>query len=172
MGDEDPCRGAGDGSLEVLGEPAAPTEPGEGALDDPASGKDDEAARVVCALDHLDGPRPVLAQGVLQLRAAVSAVGKHVPQPGIALTDGFQHLDRAVPVLDVGTVNDQADHQPERVGDDVALAAFDLLAGVVSANSAALHGLDALAVDHARRRARFAALQFAGSHNQMLVDAA
>lgn len=29
-----------------------------------------------------------------------------------------------VPILDVGTVHDKADQQAERIGDDVALAAF------------------------------------------------
>ena len=37
MGDVDPCDGAGDGRLEVLGEAPASAEPGEGAFDDPAT---------------------------------------------------------------------------------------------------------------------------------------
>ena len=53
----------------------------------------------------------------------------------------------------------QADHQPERVGDDMPLAALDPLAGIKAANPSALGGFYALAVDDARRRARLASLQ-------------
>ena len=53
----------GDGSgvaLEVAGQAAVAADPGEGALDDPALGQDDEAM-CIAALDDLQGPRPVLA---------------------------------------------------------------------------------------------------------------
>lgn len=41
-----------------------------------------------------------------------------------------------VAVLDGGTVDDAADHQPERVGDDVALAPLHLLARVIVPDAA------------------------------------
>jgi hypothetical protein len=37
MGDKDPGHSADQGRLKVFGEPSAPTEPGESALDDPAA---------------------------------------------------------------------------------------------------------------------------------------
>ncbi len=61
--------------------------------------------------------------------------------------------DGAVAILDVGGVHPQPDQVPVGVGDDVALAAFDLLAGVVAPGAAAFRGFHRLAVDHAGRRA-------------------
>lgn len=43
MGDEDPGDGGGDGGFEVLGQPSASAEPGEGSLYDPAAGDHLEA---------------------------------------------------------------------------------------------------------------------------------
>jgi hypothetical protein len=40
MGNEDPGNGTCDGGLEVLGEPAASVEPGEGSFDDPSTRQD------------------------------------------------------------------------------------------------------------------------------------
>ena len=48
---------------------------------------------------------------------------------------------------------------PIGIGQDVPLAALDLLALVIAPRPAGFRGLDALAVDHARRRARFASRQ-------------
>src|SRR5262249_3181098 len=61
------------------------------------------------------------------------------------------------------------DQQTQRVGDNLALAAFDLLAGIIAARTAALGGLDRLAVDDPRRRAGFAAGRFAGLQQQRKI---
>jgi hypothetical protein len=44
-------------------------------------------------------------------------------------------------------VDRRANHQAERIDDDVTFAAFDLLAGVVTARPAALGGFHRLAVE-------------------------
>lgn len=69
------------------------------------------------------------------------------------MANGVQHSDGAVPILDIGAVDDEPDQEAERVGQDVPLAALDLLAGVEAADAAAFGGLDALAVDYAGARA-------------------
>ena len=56
VGDEQPCFGAGDGFLPVLGHATTASEPSEGALDHPPSGDDLKADRGVGALDDLNGP--------------------------------------------------------------------------------------------------------------------
>jgi len=70
-------------------------------------------------------------------------------QPRPALEDGFHDRRRAVTVLNVGGVDDEADQQTEHVDDDIALASHDLLAGVKTTYSAAFGGLDRLAVNDA-----------------------
>jgi hypothetical protein len=64
--------------------------------------------------------------------------------------------------LHLGGIDFGTDQQAQRVGDDLALATFDLLAGVIAARTAALGGLDRLAVDDPRRRAGFTPSRFAG----------
>jgi hypothetical protein len=68
----------GDGpgvALEVAGEPPISAHPGEGPLDDPALGQDDEAMRVG-ALDDLE--RPVAGRGdeARRLRPLIPGVGE------------------------------------------------------------------------------------------------
>lgn len=53
-----------------------------------------------------------------------------------------------VPILHLGAVHNQPD---QRVGNDMALVALDLLAGIIAPNAAAFGGFDTLAVDHSGR---------------------
>lgn len=159
--EEDPGLSAGDGSLDIHCERAAAAEPGEGSLDDPSSRQDFEALRLIGALDDLKGPSSDLAEAPLELVAAIAAVGEDMTQPGLAMANGVQHINGAVPILDIGAVDDGPDQKAKRVGQDVALAALDLLAGVKAAGAAAFGGLDALAVDDAGGRAALPAFQFA-----------
>ena len=87
------------------------------------------------------------------------------------MTDRFEDLGRAVAVLDIGCVHDQADQQAECIGDDVTLAALDLLARVIAPNTTAFRGFHALAVDHPGARAGLASFQLPGRHDQVMVDA-
>ena len=68
-------------TLEVFGQTAASTDPGEGALDDPALGKNDEAMQFI-ALDDLDPPRPGLCGGLGGFRALISSVGEDTLDEG------------------------------------------------------------------------------------------
>ena len=102
--------------------------------------------------------------------AGVAAIGKHVPQPWEAKAHHFQQIDGLVAVLDVGGV-DQDEHQKAAgVGEDMALAALDLLAGIITTNSAAFGGFDTLAVDHPGAGVRLAPLDLAQVHHQRGVD--
>lgn len=62
----------------------------------------------------------------------------------------------ALPVLEVGCVHPQPDQVSLAVGNDMALAVFDLLAGVVTAQTGNVRGLCRLAVDDTGARARLA----------------
>jgi hypothetical protein len=56
-----------------------------------------------------------------------------MPEPRPASEDGFESRYGIIAVLNISTVNDEPHHQAERVDDDMALAAFDLLACVIAA---------------------------------------
>ena len=53
-------------------------------------------------------------------------------QPGETETDRFEHIDRAITILNVGGVDEDEDQKSAGVGDDVPLATLDLLARVVA----------------------------------------
>ena len=86
------------------------------------------------------------------------------------MADGVEDRRGAIAVLDIGAVDDQTDQQTQRIGDDMALAPVDLLARVIAPKTTAFSGFHALAVDHARRRAGLAALEFARRHDELMVD--
>lgn len=98
--------------------------------------------------------RPDLLELALQFWTRIAAVGENVAQPRPTLQDRLQNGRRAVAILDAGTVDDEADHQPGGVGNDVALAAIDLLARVKPPDSAAFRRLHRLASLVAARDAR------------------
>ena len=67
-------------------------------------------------------------------------------------------------------MDDRADQQSAGVGEDVSLAALDLLAGVEAARTTRLGGFDRLAIDHPGRRARLAPSHLARLHQQVMVN--
>src|SRR3546814_6737770 len=109
----------------------------------------------VCSSDLLDdvqGPAPDLVQRSSDVRSAIPSVSEEMPQPGERMTDGGEQGGRAIPVLNIGAMNGEADEQAGGVGDNVAFASLDLLSGIIARNTAAFRGFDALAVDDAGRR--------------------
>jgi len=149
VGDKDPSDGAFDGRLEVLGQPAAAIEPSEGAFDHPTARQQYETLGGIASFDDLDGPLPHFCECFFQLVAGIAAIGEDVAQPGIQLADRSQGSNRAVSILNVGSMNPQADQIALGVGDDMAFAALDLFTGIKPTRTAAFRGLDRLAVDHA-----------------------
>ena len=100
----------------------------------------------------------------------VSAVGEDLRDEGKEVARGLQHRPAAVAILDVGRVRFQHQGTPVGVDEGVALSALDLLAGVVAPRPAGLRRLDALAVEHPRRRAGGAPAARAVEHDQMVVQ--
>lgn len=66
--DHEPSLGAGDGSLEVLGETAVASEPSKGALHDPTPGQDREAGHVLASLE--DFQRPIFCRAFVSFGPA------------------------------------------------------------------------------------------------------
>lgn len=85
------------------------------------------------------------------------------------MADGREHARGAVAVLNVGGV-DPCCKQTARVGEDMTLAALDLLARVKAPWAAAFRGLHPLAVDDHGRRAGLAPLGLARRHKQTVID--
>ena len=119
-------------TLEVLGETAEAADPSQGALDDPAFGKNDEAMQLV-TLDDRDGPGSGLGEGRRQLRSLVAGVGEDAFDEGEqAACAAIEHQPSAIAVLDIGRVDDDVQQEAERVDEDVPLATLDLLARVIA----------------------------------------
>src|SRR3984893_12762329 len=88
-GDVNPGFGAGDRSLEILGQAEVSIEPGEGSFDDPSPWEQLKAGRVGGALDDLEGPVTEFGEGLTQIGAVIDAVGEEMAQPGKQLVDGL-----------------------------------------------------------------------------------
>ena len=94
-------------ALPILAEPSASSEPGEGSLDDPSFGQDDEALGLIGAFDDLDvhalesGP-----QRILELRPLISAIGVQLQKEGME-AEQCRHQEHApVAVLNIGAMHD------------------------------------------------------------------
>lgn len=119
-------------TFEVFGEAATAADPGEGAFDDPAFGKNDEAMQLA-ALDDLDRPRAGPDQGGGELGSLVAGVGKDAFDEGEQSARApVEDQRRAVAVLHVGRMHDDVQQEPERVDQNMPLATLDLLARVIA----------------------------------------
>ena len=181
--DEQPCGCRGDGLLEVLGETAVPIEPCQGPLDDPTARQQLEAFSGIGSLDDLDAPLAKAAQRSLELvpgpsaalqalRINCAAIGEQVSQPREAVDDLGEQQGRAIAVLDVGGVDQGVDQVALGVGQDMALAALDLLARIIAARTAGFRRFDTLAVNHPGTGRSLAAMGFTRGHQQVVVEAA
>ena len=169
-GCEEPSRGGCDGLLEVLGKSAISVEPGDRPFDDPPAGQDFEALDVVGALDDRDHPVAPRLQGIFQFLASISAISEYVPQPGKPLDDATQDNWSSVAILNVSGMDNGVNQIAFGVGEDVALAPFDLLPGIVAPRAATFCGFNALAVDYTGAGRSLATLRFADQHEKPMVQ--
>jgi hypothetical protein len=126
--------------------------------------------RISTLEDDLDGPPPDFGQPPAQFRPGVAAVGEDMAEPRKSVADGGQYVHSAVPVLNVGFMHLDPDHQAGRVGDDMALVALDFLPGIIAARPAAFCGFDALGVDHPGAGRGLPSVQFPRCHDEHMVD--
>ena len=119
-------------TLEVFGQAAAAADPGEGALDDPAFGENDEPMRLV-ALDDLDDPATSRGDGTGHFWPLVAGIGEDALDEGEqAARAPIKDQSSAVAILHVGRVDGDVQQEAERVDEDVPLAPRDLLARVIA----------------------------------------
>jgi hypothetical protein len=119
-------------TLEVFGETAAAADPGEGALHDPAFGKNEEAMRLV-TLDDLQPPGPGLCDRRGELGSAIAGIGEDTLDEGEqAARAPIEDPSRPVAILHIGRMDDDVQQEAERVDEDMPLATLDLLARVIA----------------------------------------
>ena len=117
----------------VLGEPTISTQPGEGALDHPALGQHAKAVRGSVLGNGDETTTGECLAGGFDHRAGIAAVGIQDGQARDDTLKPWQQRHRAGPVLNIGRVGQDGEQEPERVDDDVALAASHFLAGIPAA---------------------------------------
>src|SRR5260370_40977299 len=76
VGDQDPGFGTGDGCLEVLGEPAVASEPGEGAFDHPTFRLRLESSDLLGSGNDLDRPPAEFGDPGAPLIPAIDTLGQ------------------------------------------------------------------------------------------------
>ena len=116
--------------LVVLAQPAVLAEPSERPLDNPTFWKDHKAMKVT-AFDDLHGT-PYAPASPIDENPRIAPVGPDTTQPMKPPGDSLQHPASPVPILDVGGVDHHRHDQAERIDEDMAFAAFDLLARIVA----------------------------------------
>ena len=123
----------GDGSrvsLEVARQASIAADPGEGSLDDPAFGQDDELVPLA-ALDDFDNPMPVARSSLCHAWSLIAGIGEDVlDEREKGARAPIDDEPRAVAILHVARVNDDVQQEAERVNEDMPLAARDLLARI------------------------------------------
>src|SRR5271165_7307192 len=162
-------------ALPVLGETAAPVEPGEGPFDYPSFWQHDEPLGVIRTLDDLHiHPGHDVLHGVAEVRSPVSAIGMKLPQERVQPEQGRHQHRAAVAVLNVSRVHDRLHQQACGIDHNMALLPFGLLPGVipmrVDAGAAFFRAFYTLAIDHSSGRAGFSVGQLAASHIECVTD--
>jgi hypothetical protein len=119
--------------LPILGQSAAPIEPGQRALDHPSFGQDDEALDLIGALDDLDVDLSHdLADRVAELWSLIAAIGVKRDQEGEHPKQSGKQHRAAVTILDVGGMHDRLEQKTFSIYKDMSFLALDLLACIIS----------------------------------------
>jgi len=132
-GQGDHCFGDIGALLVILGQAPPSAQPSEGPFDHPAAWHQDEADAGDAPDD--DQRQPEQEAGEDHRQPVVNAVGENGLEPAVQPLDPPQQLARAVGVLDVGGVDEDAEQEAGSVDGDVALAPVDLLGRVEAANA-------------------------------------
>ena len=111
---------------------AASVEPPDGSLDNPAFGQHHKLPSIGALDDlHVDLTAGTL-QSLLELRPLIAAVGVEFQQEREHAEQRAHEQNAAVPILDVGGMDDRVQQQALRIYQDMALLAFDLLSRIVA----------------------------------------
>src|SRR6478609_7481756 len=115
-------------ALEIAGEPSVAADPGEGSLDNPSLGQDDETMQLI-ALGDLKCPGAGLGNGRGGLGSLVAGISEDALDERAARAS-IEDKRRAIAILYIGGVDDDIQQQAERIDENMPLAAPDLLARI------------------------------------------
>ena len=112
---------AGFGSIfVVLTQSSLVAKPGKSPFDNPSSGQDLESRR--CAMNNFENPMANAFDPFDQL-ATVTTIGPDQLQPRQPPLQMGQQQFRSVPILDAANMNNHAEHQPQRINNQMSLRA-------------------------------------------------
>ncbi len=115
----------------VLCQPATATEPTDGALDNSAFGQNDEALDSIGTTDDFsDQVRHDVRQAVMEHRPHVGAVSKQLFEEWELSEQCGQEHQATVAILNIGWRHQRMQQQAQCIDENVALLAFDQLAGI------------------------------------------
>ena len=169
--DIDRSFGAGRSSFVITDQSALTHQPAKGALHDPASRQHFETRGSIGTFDNLDrqfGAKLLdpLSEGF----AGIATIDPQDAEPSEPAQYAAQDYLRASAFGGAGRRDGNAEHQPQGVHQQMALAAFDPLAGVIAYRAAVTVGLDALAVENGGRGPRAFVLSSTDERAQRVVE--
>lgn len=106
----------------VLAQSSIVAKPGKGSFDNPSSGQDLEPRR--CSMNNFENPLANAMDPSNQL-TTIAAVGPDQFQPRQPPLQTGQHQFRSIPILNAGNMNNHAEHQPQRINNQMSLRAVD-----------------------------------------------
>ena len=96
-------------------------------------GQHDKSFGLIGALDDFSFElRQDFRERLLEFGSLIAAVGEQLLQERIHPEQSRKQQDAAVAILDIGGVNDGVEQQTQRIYENVALLAFDLLARIIA----------------------------------------
>ena len=114
----------------VLGQPAAPVEPADGSLHDPAFGQHHELAGIR-PFDDLDiNLTQHTPHRLPELRPLIASIGIKFPQKWKHTKQRAHHQHPAVAILNIRGMHNRVQQKSLCIYENVALLTFDLLARV------------------------------------------
>lgn len=145
--DMDPSFGASLGGFVITHQSPLVHQPAEGSLYDPAARQDCEAGGGVGAFDDFDGQLGTKCFDPLgEALTSVAAIDPQNAQPGEPAQHPAQNDLCPIAFGGAGRGHSHTQHQPQGINQQMSLAAFDPLAGVIANTAAVPRGFYALTV--------------------------
>jgi hypothetical protein len=114
-------------ALKIASQAAIMADPGEGTLNDPALGENDEAVQLA-AFDNLQLPSAGLGDGSRCLRSLIASIAEDTLDEGEQTAGApVEHPTHTIAILHVGGMDDDVQEQAECIDKDVPLAPLNLL---------------------------------------------